>query len=76
MKDPIQSSLSASAAAGLPRVILHVATGSEAPAMGAMAEAQRARSGWIVGIVRLDAGEPDYAGLVDRVFSADSITTW
>lgn len=29
-----------------------------------------------VEVVDLSAGEPDYAGLVEKVFAADSIETW
>lgn len=57
-------------------VRLHILTKPQDEIVDRILESQRADTANQVVVVDLTAPEPDYTGLVERVFAADSIATW
>ncbi len=58
------------------RRILHIATKPELNAARELIERQKKDAGNEVRRVDLTVPEPDYNGLLDRIFEADSVECW
>lgn len=55
---------------------LHILTRPADDLVNTVLTTERERAMLSVEVVDLTQPEPDYAGLVDKVFAADSVVTW
>jgi hypothetical protein len=58
------------------RKTLHILTQVDEPLARRVISAQQARPDCEVETVDLGRGNPDYRGLLDKVFAADSVAVW
>jgi hypothetical protein len=58
------------------RKTLHILTQGDEPLARQVISAQQARPDCEVETVDLAGGKPDYRGLLDQIFAADSVAVW
>jgi hypothetical protein len=56
--------------------ILHILTNENDAVAGRLISEQRAQADTEVAIADLTVAAPDYAGLLQEIFAADSVTVW
>lgn len=58
------------------RRLLHVLTQTDQPLTTEIIRLQRQEPGWEVEVVELFQSQPDYEGLLEKIFVADSVQVW
>ena len=58
------------------RVVLHILTQPDDTLAQEVIARQREQQDQEVSVVDLTAAEPDYAGLIQEIFAADSVAVW